>query len=236
MDLIAPALAGAISFLKQASHWGLLTPAVILVTAFAAWRVQLAILRRRAAWDFIAQHEQSEQWIDATNKAKIFLGTLDDKDKLNEFVDHWSNRTLSKRQRDNAAAVIRWLNRKEFVAIAIHRRTMSRRMYANWWGFEYVNDWNQAADLIQAMIDSRRGDSLLFEYFEKVATSFRFRWHAKWPCGKDVRRLSRGASPKWSLFECLISRTRRAIGWLLYGADGRCPVPRRDEWIRDSRR
>ena len=204
MDLIASALCGVILFLQQASDAGLLAPAVILVTAFFAWRVQLAILRKRAAWDFIAQHEQSEQWIDASNKAKIFLTALEDKDRLSEFVDQWSNRTLTERQRENAAAVIRWLNRKEFVAIAIDRRTMSRRLYANWWGFEYVNDWNQAADLIQAMIDSHRGDSLLFEYFEKVATSLQFRWHAKWPCDREVKRLNRGVSPKWSLLKCLI--------------------------------
>ena len=129
---------------------------------------------------------------------------------MREFVDRWSERTLSKEQRAGAAALINWLNRKEFVAIAIRRRTMSRRLYASWWGIEYVEEWNQAADLIQAMINSPRGDALLYEYFEKVATSLRFLRHAKWPCDKEVKKLVRSAKPQPSLLRCLISRLRRA--------------------------
>ena len=51
----------------------LLSPLVIVATALLAWRVQLNVLARRAAWDFIAQHEQSAEWLKAADDTKLRL-------------------------------------------------------------------------------------------------------------------------------------------------------------------
>ena len=80
---------------------------------------------------------------------------------------------------------------------------MSRRLYARWWGFEYVNDWNDAADLIRDMIKSERGDALLYEYFEKLATSLRFRMQAQWAPTLPLKRTERTTKPRPGVFAYL---------------------------------
>ena len=73
-----------------------------------------------------------------------------------------------------------WLNRREFVAIAILNGSMHQPSYATWWGIEFIHEWNRARGFVIALRTTTRGDEDLFSNFEHLATSAKFRQLAKW--------------------------------------------------------
>lgn len=168
----------------------LFMPVVLVGTALAAWRVQVNVLARRAAWDFIAQHEQSAEWLDAADDAKLALLDKPNATDWADFAARWDQRKPSCEDKQAARSILHWANRKEFVAIAILNGTMHRKTYARWWGWEFIDDWGRVAGFVEALMKTSRGDGELFEAFEEVATSPRFRRLAKRPKWEDVPRLT----------------------------------------------
>ena len=47
-----------------------LTPCVVVVTAFVAWRVHRVVLARRVAFDYIVDNELDQDWQDLNNNVK----------------------------------------------------------------------------------------------------------------------------------------------------------------------
>ena len=163
-----------------------LLPTVIVGTAIVAWRVQLNVLARRAAWDFIAQYEQSGEWQKIADEAKLLLADKPLAADWADFAGRWDQRKPTDADKETAARILNWANRKEFVGIALLNGTMHKKTYAQWWGWEYVEEWKQAAGFVEALMKTSRGDGELFENFEKVATNRAFRRLAKRPRGESL--------------------------------------------------
>ena len=153
---------------------------VLVATAIAAWRVQINILARRTAFDYIAQYELSKDYQDVAAKALRFLVPRPDPADWEEFAARWSQSNLSPEEQRESTPAFQWLNRREFVAIAMLKGSMHQASYATWWGIEFIHEWNRARGFVIALRNTRRGDEDLFSNFERLATSAKFRQLAKW--------------------------------------------------------
>lgn len=167
----------------------LLTPSVILVTAVIAWRVQLNVLARRATWDFVAEHEQSSEWLAVAFKARRILAIRRKACDWKRFAQRWNDRKPITEDRKIEEYVVHWANRKEFVAICILNGTLHKKMYAEWWGWEYIEEWRSFAAFAEALLDTERADAQLYQNFEKLATDRCFVKYAKWPETEEIPRL-----------------------------------------------
>ena len=157
-----------------------LTPLVIVATAIAAWRVQLNILARRTAWDYIAEHQLQSDYILTANKAVRALAGKTEQSDWEELAARWSQGTLTDEDEKLTTPIFEWLNRKEFAAIAILNKSMHAQTYATWWGAELIHEWNRAKGFVYALRPMTRGDDDLYSNFERLATSPTFRQLAKW--------------------------------------------------------
>ena len=63
-------------------------------------------------------------------------------------------------------------------------------MYAKWWGWEYVEEWNLVAGFVEALMKTERGHGELYEAFEKLANDGRFRKLAKRPRHEPIKQLA----------------------------------------------
>ena len=158
----------------------MLVPTVILVTAIGAWRVQISVMARRASWDFIANHEQSGEWINLSKEAEGHLtkeGSREGKPRQDweKLAARWSTGTLTDHDKEKMNPILLWLNRQEFVAIAILDGTMHMGLYAKWWGWEYIEQWGLAKGFVEALRATDKGDKTLFRYFQDLAESEKFR-------------------------------------------------------------
>ena len=158
----------------------MLVPTIIVITAIGAWRVQIVVMARQASWDFIANHEQSREWINLSKEAEAHLRKTGSRavkyrKDWEELAARWSAGTLADGEKKNLEVILHWLNRKEFVGIAILDGTMHMGLYAKWWGWEYIDEWMYAKGLVEALRATDRGDKTLFQYFENLAESEEFR-------------------------------------------------------------
>ena len=112
-----------------------LVPLLILATAIAAWLVQRAVLARRAAFDYIANHELRDEWEHLAATALSHLAARDTKDAWATIATDWSQGTLSQDDLDHIKPILRWLNRREFVSIGLLNGSIHQPTYADWWEF-----------------------------------------------------------------------------------------------------
>ena len=152
-----------------------LTPLVLLITVVAAWRIQLGVLARRAAWDFIAQYQLNVEWTDTSRAALTYLGRDKEPRDWQVFAARWAAEKLSEEERVELQPVVSLLNRYEFVGVVIANGTLHEKTYAQWWGWEYVDHWEGCAAPFVKALRAAKDDDTLFEYFEKVATSRKFK-------------------------------------------------------------
>ena len=163
----------------------MLVPTVIVITAIVAWRVQISVMSQRVCWDFIANHEQSMEWLNHSKEASKHLLKKESREgkprrEWEEFAARWSAGKLGDQEKEDMEAILLWLNRKEFVAIAILGGTMHMGLYAKWWGWEYIDDWRIAQGFVEALRATDRGDETLFQYFQDLAKSAKFRKLSQW--------------------------------------------------------
>ena len=85
-----------------------------------------------------------------------------------------SARALRRRNGESSAGSL-FAQRYEFVGIVIVNGTMHEETYAQWWGWEYVDHWEGHAAAFVRALRVAKDDPTLFEYFEKVATSRKFK-------------------------------------------------------------
>ena len=97
-----------------------------------------------------------------------------------EFAARWSTGKLTDQEKEDMEAILFWLNRKEFVAIAILNGTMDMGLYAKWWGSDYIDEWRIAQGFVEALRATERGDEALFQYFQYLAKSKKFRKLSQW--------------------------------------------------------
>ena len=142
--------------------------------------MQLNILARRTAWDYIADHQLASDYILTANKAVRALAGKAERSDWEEFAARWSQSTLTDEDEKLTTPIFEWLNRKEFVAIAILNKSMHAQTYATWWGVEFIHEWNRAKGFVHALRPMTRGDADLYSNFERLATSPSFRQLAKW--------------------------------------------------------
>ena len=157
-----------------------MTPAVLVAAAIGAWRVQVNILARRTAFDYIAQHELSQDYQDVAAKALRFPIPRPHPGDWEEFAARWSQGNMSAEEARESMPAFQWLNRREFAAIAMLNGSMHQPFYATWWGMEFIHEWNRAKGFVIALRTTTRGDEDLFSHFEHLATSAKFRQLAKW--------------------------------------------------------
>ena len=100
----------------------LLTPVVVIATAYAAWLVQRAVLARRAAFDYIANHELHDEWQRLAAVAVSRLAERSSKDEWAAIATDWSQGKLSKDDLEHIQPILRWLNRREFISIGLLKR------------------------------------------------------------------------------------------------------------------
>lgn len=167
----------------------MLVPTVIVIAAIVAWRVQISVMARRTFWDFIANHEQSREWLNLTKEAEAHLTKKESREgkprkDWEKFAARWSAGTLADQEKEDLEAILFWLNRKEFVAIAILDGTMHMELYAKWWGWEYIDEWRLAKGFVEALRATDRGDKTLFRYFQDLAESEEFRKLSQRPEGQ----------------------------------------------------
>ena len=146
-----------------------LMPVVVAGTAIAAWRVQLDILARRAAWDYITDRELEAAWLELSGKAIRLLAAKPRRSDWEEFAARWSQSNLSKEEEAETNPIFQWLNRREFVAISLLDGTMHLRTYAEWWGVEFIHEWRRAEGFVEALRATERGDADVYSKFGKVA-------------------------------------------------------------------
>ena len=166
-----------------------LTPAIILITAGIAWFAQKSILARRATWDFVTEHEQPSEWMAVASKAKKYLNVRKECSDWAEFAERWSSSSPTTKDRKIEQCVLYWANRREFVAICILNGTLHKKMYAKWWGYEFISEWNRFSVFLEALMRLPRADADLYENFEKLATDRRFQKYANWPKTESIPRL-----------------------------------------------
>ena len=169
---------GCCEFLALADPF--LMPLVVVATAVAAWRVQLNILARRTAWDYIVGTELQSGWQDSAAQALRLLVERPERSDWEEFAARWSQSTMSKEEEQKTAPIFEWLNRREFVAIAILNGSMHMPSYAVWWGIDFIHEWKRASGFVRALRATERGDEDLWSHFERLALSAKFRKLAKW--------------------------------------------------------
>ena len=114
----------------------------------------------------------------------------------NGFAQRWSDRKPTDEDRKIAECVFFWANRKEFVAICILNGTLHKEMYAKWWGWEYIREWQRFAGFAGALMDTERADAELYENFEKLATDRSFGRYANWPETEELPRLDKHRDKK----------------------------------------
>ena len=172
-DYLRPYMAAYAPFFQIAS---VASPMAILIAALWAWRVQVGVLKRRASWEYVIEHEQSREWIELSHKVRLVFETCS-KEELREAAEKWSSRTLitDTQQNDSWLSVFQWLNRKEAVGLAVLKGAMHRRLYRLWWGAVYVEEWKMAQEFVSMLRDTNRGNGSteLFKYFEKLAHKWR---------------------------------------------------------------
>ena len=164
----------------------LLTPAVVLGTAYAAWRVQRAVLARRAAFDYIANHELTEEWQQLSEIALVRLAERSTKDDWAEIATAWSQNSLTKEQREHIQPISRWLNRREFISIGLINGSVHQPTYADWWGIPFIREWERAKPFLDALRSTDKGDEGLFHKFDELATSKSFRQLSGWRASDSV--------------------------------------------------
>lgn len=158
----------------------LLMPFVVVATAYAAWLVQRAILARRAAFDYIANHELHDEWQRLAAVALSRLAERSTKDEWAEIATAWSQAKLPEDDLEYIQPIFRWLNRREFISIGLLNGSIHQPTYADWWGIPFIREWERATPFIQALRSTDHGDEDLFRKFDELATSERFRQLAGW--------------------------------------------------------
>ena len=143
-------------------------PLTVVVVGLIGWRVQVGLMRRRASWEYVIEHEQDDDWLKLADRVKRRLHDSNH-GQLRAIAAAWSGRTLSKEQVDEWTPVFQWLNRKEVVAIAIIRKHMDETLYRAWWGPDYIAEWQLADSFVTALRETGRGTPGLFSEFEALA-------------------------------------------------------------------
>ncbi len=167
-----------------------LVPAVILVTAYLAWRVQRDVLARRAAFDYIANHELDQDWIDLTTLARQRLRARPKKDNWATIATDWSQGELSDDDVEHTKPIFRWLNQREFVSIGLLNGSMHQPTYAEWIGIQFIRDWEHAEPFVNAFRSVDAGDDGFFRNFEDLATSQTFRNLVQWTPASSIKSTS----------------------------------------------
>ena len=155
-------------------------PLVVLGTAYAAWRVQRAILARRAAFDFIANHELDQDWLEISATALHRLGARPSKDDWATTATNWSQGQSSDADVEHTKPIFRWPNRREFISIGLLNGSVHQPTYADWWGYDLIREWERAEPFVRAFRATDNGDDNLFCKFEELATSDTFRQLSHW--------------------------------------------------------
>ena len=165
----------------------LIMPAVVLITAVIAWRVQIDVMGRRAVHDFIVSRQLDSKWQQLAGTAIGSLKKRASQDDWSDEAASWSKQTLKKEQLGTISPIFEWLNNMEYAAVAIAHGTFHEGMYADCVGVEVINGWERAEPFVVAFRQTDRGDDDLFRHFEELATSKRFRNLAKWKDSYSVR-------------------------------------------------
>ena len=163
-----------------------LVPLLILATAIAAWLVQRAVLARRAAFDYIANHELRDEWEHLAATALSHLAARDTKDAWATIATDWSQGTLSQDDLDHIKPILRWLNRREFVSIGLLNGSIHQPTYADWWGIPLIRERERATPFLQALRSTDHGDEGLFAKFDELATSQKFRDLSGWTAADSI--------------------------------------------------
>ena len=161
-------------------------PVVVLATAYVAWRVQRSVLARRAAFDYIANHELHDEWQDLAAVALSRLAARQTKDEWAAIATDWSQGKLSEDDLEHIQPILRWLNRREFVSIGLLNGSIHQPTYADWWGIPLIREWERATPFLQALRSTDHGDEGLFHKFDELATSQTFRQLSLWTAADSI--------------------------------------------------
>ena len=150
------------------------------MTAVAAWRVQLNVLARRTAWEYIVGQQMQTGYVDVVSRAARALAHKKKRADWEEFAARWSQNNLSEDEEKRTTPIFDWLNREEFVAITILNGSMHAPTYAEWWGVEFIHGWKRAEGFVEALRKTDRGDLDLYSKIERLANSAKFRKLCRW--------------------------------------------------------
>lgn len=144
----------------------ILTSVVVLLAAIVAWRVNQRIAARRATLDFILKSELSDgEWRRLRRRARELLSARD----LEKIA-----RSSDGEYQEKRIELATYLGHHEFVAAAIHNKTMDKKLYEAWNRTGYGSDWDKAkAYVFLRRSSSRRRSSTgkqssRYEHFEKL--------------------------------------------------------------------
>ena len=171
----------------------ILAPFLVVGVGLLAWRVQAWVLKRRTAFDYITTLLASD-WLEIHRKAIVELKKRPRKSDWTGTAKRWDALALDEEDGKVIGAVFPLLNQLEFAAIGLRfwTRTMDRRFYARAFGIGFIQAWERAEPLIEAMRETDRGRPL-FRNFDIVARSRSFRRMARWKPEYSVTH-SRGQS------------------------------------------
>ncbi|MXY64609.1 MAG: DUF4760 domain-containing protein [Gammaproteobacteria bacterium] len=157
-----------------------LLPIVIFFTAFVAWRIQIIVFAKRAAYDYITNHEFDHEWRILSTKALEHLasGSSNDWDRL---ASSWAKTNLSEgKDLQIVEETLSYLNRREFLCTCLLDGSIDQDIYASWWGIPLIREWKRAESFVLALRSTEKGDKYLFCNFEKLANSDSFRKASNW--------------------------------------------------------
>ncbi|MCY4228726.1 MAG: DUF4760 domain-containing protein [Gammaproteobacteria bacterium] len=152
-----------------------ITPFVILITAFLAWLVQRNVLARRAAFDYITNHELDGEWLSLADTAVRSLASKTTKDDWADLATSWSQNKLSDEQLEEIQPILKFLNRREFVSICILNGSIHPSTYVEFWDITLVREWKYAKPFIKALRSTEKGDGSLFQKYEQLIKSHHLR-------------------------------------------------------------
>ena len=185
-ELTTAARTTIVCLTQPATDWrAFLGPALILVSAFIAWRALLntrSVARQRATLDLVEKKESTEYYRAISRQffdLRAGPGFMHLVDPANA-ADKAARRSL-----------FDYLNHYELVSIGIRQNILDEKIYRSWMEGAFVRDWNAAADFVQRQRWKRNADGS-WQYRASIYANYQFvarRW------SKDARMLTRESSP-----------------------------------------
>ena len=139
--------------------------------------MQLSILARKVAFDYVNNIELNADFRRISSSAKAYLNNHSN---WEEYAARWSQNKLSEDEINDSSDVFRWLNQREFASIALLNGTMHQLTFASFWGFSLIKEWELVEPFVRTLRNTEKGNDELFINFERLAKSEKFRALAKW--------------------------------------------------------